>query len=140
MRDSRLRHVPEYRGTETLLIVDDDDTFRELLVLALGTYGYSTLDAPNAEKALARMEGNAGPIDLLLTDFMMPKVGGADVAAMVRGRYPAVRVLFMSGYARGETFARGRLDDATGFIEKPFPVNQLAAAIRSLLDAQEERR
>ncbi|HTE47550.1 MAG TPA: response regulator [Gemmatimonadaceae bacterium] len=132
--DGKLSHVPEYRGTETILFVDDNAMFREFGALALRSYGYTVIEAADGEEAIAAIARFVAPIHLVVTDVIMPNLDGHDLVRTLRGWYPNIRVLFMSGYARGEAGVRDQADEATGFLAKPFHVNQLAATMRSLLD------
>ncbi|MEP6494374.1 MAG: response regulator [bacterium] len=126
--------LPEYRGAETVLLVDDNAMFREFGALALRSYGYTVIEAEDGEEAIAAIARFLAPVHLVVTDVIMPNLDGHDLVKTLRGWYPNIRVLFMSGYARGEAGVRDQADDATGFLAKPFQVNQLAAAMRGLLD------
>ena len=132
---SPLRLVPEHRGSETILLVDDNAMFRELAALALRSYGYTVIDAQNGEAAIVEVSRHNAPIDLVVTDVIMPQIDGRALVRAIRGVHPNIRVLFMSGYARAEAGIKDHADDATGFLAKPFHVNELAAAVRWLLDS-----
>ena len=133
--DSQVPGTPDYRGNETILVVDDDIMSRELLAIAMRTYGYAVLEAVDGEDAITQIERYGAPIHLVITDIVMPNLGGVALSDMVRRWYPSSRVLFMSGYEHGEMAALARQDERTSFIAKPFHVKQLAAAVRRLLDA-----
>src|SRR5262249_41792212 len=96
---------------------------------ALSLYGYSVLEARHGEEALAIAAGHAGPIHLLLTDVVMPRLGGRELAALLRGARPELRVLYISGYDRD---AAGEAD--AHFLDKPFSSETLARAVRDALD------
>lgn len=132
---SPLRLIPEHRGNETILLVDDNAMFRELAALALRSYGYTVIDAQNAEAAIIEVSRHNVPIDLVVTDVIMPQIDGRALVRALRNVHPNIRVLFMSGYGRAEAGIRDQSDDATGFLAKPFHVNELAAAVRWLLDS-----
>lgn len=134
--DERLQFAAELGGTETILLVDDNTMFRELATLALRSYGYTVIDAADGEEALVAIGRHLAPIHLVVTDVVMPNLDGHALVEALRGWYPTIRVLFMSGYARDEAGVRDAIDHATGFLVKPFHVNQLVAAMRALLDAR----
>lgn len=134
--DERLRYAAKLGGAETILLVDDNAMFRELAVLALQSYGYTVIAAADGEDALNAIGQHQAPIHLVVTDVIMPNLDGHDLVRKLRGWYPRIRVLFMSGYARDEAGVHEEGDEATDFIAKPFHVNQLAAAMRALLDVR----
>jgi CheY-like chemotaxis protein len=134
--DGRARLVPEYFGSEAILFVDDNESFREMATTALRAYGYTVVEACDGEDALAEAGRYLAPIHLVVTDVVMPNLDGHDLVRTLRHWYPKIRVLFMSGYSRGEAGVRSQADASTAFIAKPFHVNQLAAAMRTLLDAR----
>ncbi|MHB8868656.1 MAG: hybrid sensor histidine kinase/response regulator [Thermoleophilia bacterium] len=122
------------RGTETILIVEDQDRVRHVASQALRRYGYHTLEASSGDNALEVAAAQEGPIHLLLTDVVMPGMNGPELASRLRDAYPGVAVLFMSGYA-GEVLGRdGTLDADVELIMKPFSVRDLATRIRRALD------
>ena len=126
-------------GTETVLIVEDDDAVRALAERTLGRHGYTVLSAINGREALAIATAHAGPIHLLLSDVIMPEMGGralADEFARVR---PLTRVLFSSGYAGSELSQRGVLPPDIAMIEKPYGPDTLARRVRDNLDARQLR-
>jgi len=122
-------------GTETVLVVEDEPTVRQLTVEALRRCGYTVLAAANAVEALALLEEGRTDIDLLLSDLVMPGDGGRQLAETVRQQRPSIRVLFMSGYAADETSAGRTLARDDAFIEKPFSMEGLARKVRSVLDS-----
>jgi two-component system, cell cycle sensor histidine kinase and response regulator CckA len=134
-----VRLIQDLCGTETLLLVDDDAMFRELLIIALRAYGYTVVDGANGEDALRAAARFDAPIHLVLTDVVMPHADGRDLVGTLRGWYPGIRVLFMSGYARGEMAVRDVVDSDTDFIRKPFHLNTLVTRVRALLDAHPAR-
>lgn len=134
--DGRARLMPEYFGSEAILFVDDNAMFREMATFALRAYGYTVICACDGEDALAEAGRYLAPIHLVVTDVVMPNLDGHDLVKTLRNWYPKIRVLFMSGYLRGEAGVRDQSDAATSFLAKPFHVNELAAAMRSLLDSR----
>jgi CheY-like chemotaxis protein len=121
-------------GGETVLVVEDEPALRTLACEMLAAQGYGALGAGSAEEALELALRHAGPIHLLLTDVVMPGLGGARLAEHFAALRPAARVLFMSGYAGTDPRARGVADDATCFIAKPFTADLLGRRVREALD------
>jgi PAS domain S-box-containing protein len=123
------------RGTETVLLVEDEPAVRALTARILWRQGYSVLEAGNGIEALDIVRRHTGaPIDLLLTDMIMPKLGGYELAQQMRQSLPGIRVLFMSGYAANAVIQNGLLDLSGSFIQKPFTLSALARSVRALLD------
>jgi len=124
------------RGSETILVAEDDLLVRQLIREVLGGSGYRVIEAAKGADALEIAKGRAaGTIHLLLTDVVMPGLGGPDLAKGVTGLHPGIRVLFMSGYTENGIVHHGRLDPGTEFLAKPFTPDALLRRIRSLLDA-----
>jgi two-component system cell cycle sensor histidine kinase/response regulator CckA len=124
------------RGTETVLLVEDEPAVRVLAARTLRDHGYTVLEAQNGEEAL-RLAAiyRRGPIHLLITDVVMPQMGGEVLAQAFRVAHPATRVLFMSGYADSESFRTRVLGSEVSFLEKPFSPAALAVRVREALDA-----
>jgi CheY-like chemotaxis protein len=121
-------------GSETILVVEDQDNLRRLVVTVLRSRGYRVLDAADGHEALRVMAETAETIDLLLTDVIMPDITGKEVADEARQSRPGIRVLFMSGYP-GEVIARrGVLDRGVSYLPKPFSVETLTGKVREVLD------
>ncbi len=124
-------------GSELVLVVEDEATVRELVVRVLSRDGYRVLDADTLEAVERVLDGVTEAPDLLLTDVVLPGgASGKDVADTLVGRYPQLRVIFMSGYTRDAVAHDGRLDEGIEFLEKPFVPETLLAAIRSVLDGK----
>lgn len=133
---SALHHTPALPagGTETVLVAEDRDEVRNLAVRVLRRLGYTVLQADTGAAALRVAAGHDAPIHLLLTDVVMPEMGGKELAECLRKALPDVKVIFMSGYA-DETFGpRSVLEDGTEFIQKPFSIVELATKVRAVLD------
>jgi PAS domain S-box-containing protein len=126
---------PTPGGHETLLLVEDDDAVRKLLRHLLQDRGYRVLDAPGGPEALAVFQRDTGPIDLLITDVVMPGMSGQQLAAAVQERYPDVRVLFVSGYVDDAIMRHGVLPGRVYFMQKPFATTALLRMVRDVLDA-----
>ena len=122
------------RGTETVLIVEDDEALLTLAREILATVGYTVLEANTPRDALRVAEAHAGPIHALLTDVVMPKMNGRQLADRLLVARPQLKVLFMSGYTDSAIVQHGVLEPGTHFIHKPFTPDALSRKIRDLLD------
>jgi two-component system cell cycle sensor histidine kinase/response regulator CckA len=123
-------------GTEVALLVEDESVVRALAGRVLRELGYTVLEATNGAEALHTMHAYAGPpIDLLITDVVMPRMGGKALAEQLMVVYPRIKVLFVSGYATDIIAHHGRLDPGTNFLAKPFTPTALAHKLREVLDA-----
>jgi CheY-like chemotaxis protein len=127
------RHRTPVPGSETLLLVEDDEQVRAIAGEILKLQGYRVLDATGPTDALERSAGFDAPIDLLITDVVMPEMNGRSLAERLRQRRPELRVLYMSGYADRALEAEGALDGAA-FLQKTLSPATLANAVRALLD------
>ena len=122
-------------GTETALLVEDEPMLRELGQIYLVELGYTVLSAANGRQALNLMHADSSrKIDILVTDVVMPEMGGKDLANFVREISPATKVLFCSGYTEEAVNLHCAGNKATAFLEKPYTIEALATKIRSLLD------
>ena len=122
------------RGAETILLVEDEEAVRTIVRLSLETRGYTVLEAASGEEAVRYARMHAGPIDLLVSDVVMPEMGGRQLAEALRRDRPDVRVLFMSGYADDAVLRHGGVEAAKSFIQKPFTPLGLARKVRELID------
>jgi two-component system, cell cycle sensor histidine kinase and response regulator CckA len=120
-------------GSETILIVEDDDAVRSLAATILGRLGYTLLIAASAEAALKLVEESTAAPDLVLSDVIMPGMTGPDLVRRLTQRYPRVRALFTSGYPGESLSALGMEEAGTSFIEKPYAPAGLAARVREAL-------
>jgi len=125
------------RGTETVLLVEDEDALRSLLRELLESFGYAVLEAGQGADALRVAAGHAGRIDLLLSDIVMPQMTGRELAERLGRVRPGLKVLFMSGYAAGVA-PQHEIPAEAAYIEKPFTADALAGALRALLDPPSE--
>ena len=123
-------------GTETILLVEDDLAVRESERNFLTASGYKVLLADSAEDALEIAKRNAGGIDLMVTDVVLPKMDGAQLAAQVAPLQPQMKLLFVSGYAQGNVVRRGLLKCQSNFLEKPFTRKALSHKIRQILGSR----
>ena len=126
--------IPQYKGTETILLVDDEPMLRDLLTFALERYGYNVLVAKDGEDAIELADSYKAPIHLVLSDVVMPRLDGCQLCANLRRWYPSIGVLLMSGFPDGQMAALNFEDELTFFIRKPFGTDELAAAARAALD------
>ncbi|HET9039583.1 MAG TPA: ATP-binding protein, partial [Gemmatimonadales bacterium] len=127
--------APVPGGSETVLVVEDEDAVRHLVSRALRAKGYRVLEAPHAEAALVLAGATAEPIHLLVSDLVMPGIGGLMLAERLGTSRPAMRVLFITGYAPEAVDRHGELAAAGALLEKPFTADQLARKVREVLAA-----
>jgi len=123
------------RGTETVLVVEDVPAVRAVTREMLKRYGYNVLEAADGPTALQLAAGYAEPIDLLLTDVVMPEMNGRDLADRIQAARPATKVLFMSGYTDDAVVRHGILQDGIAYLQKPFTPGSLATKVREVLGA-----
>ena len=122
------------QGTETILLAEDDLQVREFASRVLRGLGYKVLEASNGNEALVMAEQTAGTIDILLTDVVMPQIGGKHLSEKLQLHRPEIKVLFLSGYTADSIVHHGVLDKGVAFLHKPFTGNDLAQKIREVLD------
>jgi two-component system, cell cycle sensor histidine kinase and response regulator CckA len=127
---------PDRSGSETVLLVEDEPALRAVIRELLQEGGYTVIDGPTPEAALAAGDAYPGTIHLVLTDLIMPRVGGLAVAAHVRAKRPGVRVLYMSGYTNAGAEHQAALPERQAFLQKPFSVDALLRKVREVLEAQ----
>jgi two-component system cell cycle sensor histidine kinase/response regulator CckA len=121
-------------GDETLLLVEDDDAVRALGRHVLQALGYNLLEASDGREALRLAQDHVGPIHLVVSDVVMPHLGGRQLAEMLEGVRPGVRVLFLSGYTDDAVIRHGILEADVAFLQKPFTPRALARKVRAVLD------
>ena len=124
------------RGRETILLVEGDEPdIRDFVGEVLKTRGYTVLEARDGEDALQVVDRYREPLHLVLTDVMMPKLGGRELVTRLLARHPHLGVLYMSGYPDDALGARGVLEAGAILLAKPFTLQQLVAKVRQVLDA-----
>lgn len=122
------------RGSETILVVEDENALRSLARRFLEGAGYKVLDAANGEEALACLERQDAPVHLVLTDLVMPGMGGRELAKRLSARLPGLKIVFTSGYTDEAIQHQGVFDDGSHFLAKPYTVAGLRAKVREILD------
>ncbi|MBE0544411.1 MAG: PAS domain S-box protein [Verrucomicrobia bacterium] len=122
------------RGTETILLVEDDPALREMAATLLRRLGYTVFAVANGVEALSRNDRSAEPIDLLFIDVVMPHMSGKELADRVRAMHPHTRILFTSAYTEQAIVHQGVLDPGMALLQKPFTPSALACKVREILD------
>jgi len=128
------RRLAAAKGSETILLVDDEEGVRKLISTVLNNGGYAVIEAANGKAALSIYEKNAHKIDLVLTDVVMPQMNGFELGAQLTQKNPGLQVLYMSGY-RDSAMNRGPGGPPMAFLNKPFTPDILLAKVREVLDA-----
>jgi len=123
-------------GSETVLLVEDEGKLRVLARRILESRGYKVLEAPGGMEALLVAKQFQGPIHMLLTDLVMPVMGGRELAQELSKQYPQMRILFMSGYTDDTVVRHGILEEGVAFLQKPFAPEALAQKVRQVIDAK----
>ena len=126
---------PARGGSETVLVVEDEAMVRHFAMIALERLGYRALEARDGETALQTASAFGGPIHLLFTDVVMPRMNGHELAMRLRERRPDVRVLYTSGYTDNTIVHQGVLEPGLAFLQKPYTAGELGAKVREALDA-----
>ncbi len=135
--DERVDHLKSLEGTETILVVDDEEALREVTRRILTRNGYTVVTASSGAQAIEIATSHVGPVDLLLTDVIMPTMQGPAVANEVKRLRPGIRVLFMSGHAQPVLEAEAVLGTEFLLVEKPFDQATLLENVRKVLDRDE---
>jgi signal transduction histidine kinase/TusA-related sulfurtransferase len=127
--------IDTMEGSETVLVVEDDDSVRKMTRKILQRFGYEVLDARDGEEALKVIKEYEGPIQLMLTDVVMPGMSGRDLSDSMQALRPEVKVIYMSGYTDDAIGHHGVIDPGVNFIEKPFTPESIARKVREVLEA-----
>ncbi len=131
------QRAEKLRGTETLLIVEDEQSVRNLLAAMLESAGYTVIATANAEEALAQSDAHKGHIDMLITDVVMPGMTGAELAGMIVQARPDIGVLYITGYAGKDLSLHGVDEGAVNLLIKPLTRDRLMEKIREVLDGRD---
>ena len=127
---------PSHVGSEKVLLVEDEDSVRGLARQILESCGYEVFEATNGAEAITKFESEFAEIDLLITDIVMPEMGGRELSEKVTTRCPHIKVLFTSGYTDDGIIRHGIIDQGKNFLQKPFTFDGLARKVRSVLDQE----
>ena len=130
----------EKGGCETVLLVEDEESVRELVRVTLISRGYKVLEAENGESGLRIAEATKGPIDILVTDVVMPGMGGRELAKRLVALRPGTSVLYLSGYTEDAIVTQGALSPGTAFLQKPFTLQNLAKKVREVLRSRQQAK
>ena len=126
-------------GTETVLVVEDEESVRGFVTQVLASCGYTVLEARDGHDGKSASERHHGPIHILLTDLVMPQMSGRQLADLLAETRPQMRVLFMSGYTDEAVIRHGVQESNVAFLQKPFDPGSLTRKVRDVLDAKEAR-
>lgn len=118
---------------QTILVVDDDPQYREMIVDVLETAEYQIQQGKDGEDAFNIIESNKGKIDLLLTDIVMPRMDGVTLVEKIQAKYPQVKVIYSSGFSQSESFHERATMGSVNFIEKPFMPDDLINLVAKVL-------
>jgi PAS domain S-box-containing protein len=129
--------TPPSGGTETVLLVEDNDSVRALAFQALTRQGYRVLEATNGEEGICIATELGGAIDLVITDVVMPVMGGRELSTRLLAMWPQMKILFTSGYTDDTILAEATMQPGTSFIQKPFTPDSLLPVVRAMLDRVE---
>jgi len=130
-RSDGAAHTPN--GNETVLLVEDDESLRPLMRRVLETHGYAVLEARHGKDAMRVATGHGGDVDLVITDVVMPEMGGRELAERLASSRPSSKILFVSGYTDDVVIRQGILDSGRAFLQKPFTPQELLTKAREVL-------
>jgi DNA-binding response OmpR family regulator len=126
--------VPEaVGGTETILLVEDEESVRHLVRDTLSAKGYQVVEAENGETGMAAAARHQGNIDLVITDVVMPGMGGREMVKQLIETRPETKVLYLSGYTEDAIVSDGSIEKGTAFLQKPFTLQSLSRKVREVL-------
>jgi two-component system, cell cycle sensor histidine kinase and response regulator CckA len=125
-----------HQPRRVVLVVDDEQSLRDLLCRTLQAEGYSTLEAGNGAEALELMEAIVDPVDLVITDVVMPGMDGHELGRRLAQRWPDLPVLYISAYEINDIFRRGSPRHSAPFLQKPFPMDILSRTVRDLIQSR----
>ena len=134
--DKAVAPGPEAHGHESrrlVLVVDDEQGLRELVCRTLQAEGYQTLEAGHGAEALHVLESSPAPVDLVVTDVVMPGMDGRELGRRLSQRWPDLPILYISAYDVNDIFRRGSPRSSAPFLQKPFPMEGLITTVRGLI-------
>ncbi len=123
------------KGTETILVVEDEEMVRKVAVRILTRLGYNVMSANDGNHALVVTKENDVPVDLVLTDVVMPEMNGREMAEKLGEQHPEMKILYTSGYTKNVISQHGVLDEGLDFVGKPYTPLELAQKVREVLDS-----
>jgi CheY-like chemotaxis protein len=132
---SQIQEPTNFTGTETVLLVEDEAVVRRLAKRILEKHGYKVIEHESGGQAFVYFDEHADPVDLLLTDVIMPGINGKELHNRLKAKRPDLRVLFMSGYTEDVIGHHDVLDEGAHFIQKPFTIEILTREVRRVLDS-----
>jgi CheY-like chemotaxis protein len=135
-REAEKTVVAPPRGSETILFVEDEESVRELVRDYLAGTGYHVLEAVDGVQALEVAAAHQGAIQILVTDVVMPRLSGRELATRMAAQRPNIKILFISGYTDDSIFRHGVLEGGVAFLQKPFNLKDLAHKIRQVIDGE----
>ena len=135
IREKKLIENEEFKGSETILLVEDDDAVRSFTATALQNLGYTILEMSSGQETLEMLSDLVIPVDLLITDLVMPGISGQELAVEIQRVTALSNILFVSGYTYDHLLKNGALKEDINFIQKPFTIRDLARTVRGLLDS-----
>lgn len=124
---------------QTVLVVDDEEGLRTLVCRTLRDEGYGTLEAAHGAEALELIENAAEPVDLVVTDMVMPGMDGRELGRRLAQRWPTLPILYISAYDVNDIFRRGSPRTSAPFLQKPFPAEELITSVQQLLASRSPR-
>jgi two-component system, cell cycle sensor histidine kinase and response regulator CckA len=142
MENARTAAPSGHTGKEhkhTVLVVDDEEGLRTLVCRTLRDQGYGTLEAAHGAEALELMENAPEPVDLVVTDVVMPGMDGRELGRRLTQRWPTVPILYISAYDVNDIFRRGSPRTSAPFLQKPFPAEGLITRVQQLLSSRSSR-
>ena len=127
---------PGRQAIQRVLVVDDEQGLRDLVCRTLRAEGFTTLEASHGVEALALIESASTPVDLVVTDVVMPEMDGRELGRRLAQRWPDLPILYISAYDVNDIFRRGSPSGSAPFLQKPFPLDGLITVVRGLLSAR----
>ena len=120
-------------GSETVLLVEDEESVRQLIRETLQAKGYKVVEAENGEAGVAAAAKHPGKIDMIITDVVMPGMGGREMVKNLAKSRPETKVLYLSGYTEDAIVNEGTIESGTAFLQKPFTLQNLSRKVREVL-------